>query len=62
MRLEVDASAHRVEDGLGLLVDLLQHVVGVSGLGDGVEFHLEGLNGERRVGENKEGKDLLDQK
>ena len=47
--LEVDTTTHGVEDRLCLLVDLLEHEVGVSSLGDGIELHLESLNGEGRV-------------
>lgn len=44
--LKIDTTTHSVEDGLRLLVDFLEHVVGVSSLGDGVEFHLEGVDGK----------------
>ena len=47
--LEINTATHGVEDGLSLLVDLLEHEVGISSFGDGVELHLEGLNGEGRV-------------
>jgi hypothetical protein len=43
--VKVDSSSHRVDDGFGLLVDLLLHEVGVLSLHDFGEFDLEVLDG-----------------
>lgn len=45
VRVKVDAAAHRVDDGLGLLVDFFLHEVVKRPLHDGGELNLERLDG-----------------
>jgi hypothetical protein len=46
--VKVDAASHRVNDRLGLLVDLLLHEVVERSLHDGRELNLERLDGANR--------------